>query len=374
MAKGIMLIGDPHLSQRIYSKRPEIEGDAFCLLDQAISIAIKEDYVPIFLGDQFDVNYPPVRSVDFWYQQISRLSAAGIKGYIIDGNHDPGLNTDSEERSWSCIHPNIIHIQPECGCNVKVGNKFITFNGFDYQPTIARSTELLTKCLAQNPDFIVMHQYPRQAISIEGAWDIDLEAIQLGVPVFCGHIHNNFEAPLSGGGKLYVVGSTHPRAIDQGSQKVYYVINEKMEVTKHNFHHRKILSYSVFNAADVPKYIATLKKDISAIKYPDDPLYHPIRKPIVSLKYDPTITGVIEKSETVCKDVAHLVETPKFQQVNLITNVTDEISAVNLQEIVVKSVTDKHAGHALVKLLDSPEEATDILDDYVKRISNAANT
>lgn len=369
MSKGIMLIGDAHLSQRIYSKRPEIEGDAFCLLEQVVGIAIAKDYVPVFLGDQFDINYPPVKCVDFWYQQMCRLAAAGIECYVIDGNHDPGLNTENEERSWSCIHPIVRHVQPDTLIKIRVGKKDVTFTGFDYQPTLARSADMLNKCLAQDPDFIIMHQFPKQSVAIEGAWDVDLEAVPIKVPVFCGHVHNNFETPLTAGGRLYIVGSTHPRAIDQGSQKYYYVVDEKKTIKKEELHHRKILAYSVFKQEDVPKYLKALKADIEAISYPDDPMYDAIRKPLVSLKYDPTITGVLEKSLTVCKDKAHLIETPKFQQVNLVTNVTDEISAVNLQEIVTKSVDDKKAGQALVKMLDSPDEVADILDDFVKVIN-----
>lgn len=367
---GVLIVGDAHLSQRLYSKRPEIEGDAFCGLGQIVDMCIEKGYVPVFLGDQFDVNYPPVRCVDFWYSQMEKLSGHGIQAHVIDGNHDPGSNTETEEKSWSCIHPSVVHIQPKNTYTFKLAKgKQVVLTGFDYQATLDRSMEMLKLCMAHGPHVnILMHQMPKQSTGggFDGAWDIDLD----GVPntVFCGHVHNAYSMPLAAGGTLHVVGSTHPRAIDQGSEKKCMLLNG-FGTEEVPLYFRKIFRYSVQTEKEVPAFLKKLVKDIGEHKPPEGVLYDPIRKPLVGLTYDPSIPGLFDKVTKLCTDKAHVVETPKFTQTALTLSPVDEVESVSLADIVVKSVDDKRAGKAIVKMLEEPSVFVDVLDDYVKHMT-----
>lgn len=362
---GVLIVGDAHLSQRMYSKRPEIEGDAFCALEQIVSLCIEKSYVPLFLGDQFDVNYPPVRCVDFWYSQMERLASAGISAHIIDGNHDPGSNTETDERSWSCIHPAVIHVQPGNVYTFKLAaGSPVKVTGFDYRPTVERSAEALKLCTDLGKDVnILMHQMPRQSVcGYDGAWDIDLDAVPN--QVFCGHVHNGYDMPLAAGGKLCVVGSTHPRAIDQGADKRCILLNGYgTEVIP--LHFRKIFRHSVQTEKDVPAFLKKIAKDIASCKYPDDKLYDVIRKPIIGVTYDPSIPALLDKVAKVCDGKAHVVETPKFVQAAIALSPVDDADGVSLADIVVKSVEDKRAGIAIVKMLEEPSISAEVLDEYV---------
>ena len=368
--KGLMVVGDPHLSQRMYSKRPEIEGDAFCLLKQVVDAAIAGQHDVIFLGDQFNVNYPPVNDVDIWYKEMERLSTSGCTPYIIDGNHDPGLNSEEAEKSWSCIHPSVIHINPaERFCA-----NGICFTGFDYQATMLKAQECLTRCLAHEDAFIVMHQFPKQytKIQIDGVADIDLELIKDKRDVFCGHIHDNFETPLVGGGRLYVVGSTHPRTKAEGSQKYYYLLTKAekgYKTEKIPLVHRQIYAHHVTNEEDLGTILKDIKDEIASKAIPADSQFDCIRKPLLAITYDPQIVGVMDSVKRVVDGNAHIFETPKFKhKTSLVSDVTSEVESVNLLDIVSKEVEDDQMRKAMVKLLDNPDEVEIIVQDYVKSL------
>ncbi len=368
--KGLMIVGDAHLSQRMYSKRPEIEGDSYCLLEQAVDAAIAGGHDVIFLGDQFNVNYPPIKDVDIWLHEMGRLIDHGCTPYIIDGNHDPGLNNDDEEKSWSCVESGVVHINPaERFCA-----NGICFTGFDYQATLARAQDQLAKCLVHSDALIVMHQFPKQytKIQIDGVADVDLTLIKDKRDVFCGHIHDNFETPLDGGGSLYVVGSTHPRTKAEGSQKYYYVLTKTetgYDTAKIPFVHRKIFAHHVIHEEDLPTILADIKKEILCEDIPKDAKFDRVRRPLLSITYDPQIVGVMDSVKRVVGDQAHIFEIPKFKyKTSLVTDVTSEVESVNLLEIVSSTVEDEHMRKAMLKLLDSPEDTEVIIQDYIKSL------
>jgi DNA repair exonuclease SbcCD nuclease subunit len=297
---------------------------------------------------------------------MERLSAAGIQAHIIDGNHDPGSSTDTQEKSWACIHPSVVHIQAENTYTFKVAKgKPVVLTGFDYQTTIEKATEKLKLCMAHGKDVnILMHQMPKQSVAGDfGAWDIDLDGVANAV--YCGHVHNSYSMPLAAGGTLLVVGSTHPRAIDQGSDKKCVLLTghgaEEVPLT-----FRRIFRYSIQTEKEVPSFLKKLLKDIDSCKMPADKLYDPIRKPIIGLTYDPAIPGLLDKVTKLCTDKAHVVETPKFAQTTLVMNEVSEADSVSLSDIVMKSVEDKRAGKAVVKMLEEPSVFSDVLDEYVK--------
>lgn len=88
IAKGILVVGDAHITSKKPSKRKEKNWMDVTLnkIKQIVEIAKKEDYIIVFLGDVFDT---PVEESEILKTQFIRiLSQAPHTSYTNVGNHD----------------------------------------------------------------------------------------------------------------------------------------------------------------------------------------------------------------------------------------------------------------------------------------------
>ena len=88
VAKGILVVGDAHITSQKPSKRKDKNWMTVTLnkIKQIVDIAIKEDYIIIFLGDVFDTS---VEESEVLKTQFLRLlSKAPHVSYTNVGNHD----------------------------------------------------------------------------------------------------------------------------------------------------------------------------------------------------------------------------------------------------------------------------------------------
>lgn len=366
----IAIFGDIHLNKRIWTKKQDITDDAVTSLIQATEICLKNGYHAVFLGDQFDTNYPPVEMVQAWYDSMSRFQKAGLKVFTIDGNHDPGQQkTDNQDqRSWTAVHPWVQHIDFQV-----VSFNGIKFVGYDFRP--ASTAAMITDHLnSVEVDFAFIHQFPKQygLINLEGVWDIDLDTVDQPVTVFCGHIHNNYEADLFNGGKLIVVGSTNPRSLPEGLQKYYYVIDSNKSVHKHELVYRKIYTFNFEDCKDQEAELAKLVKACNW-SYPSEEYLHPIAKPIVAIRYSSTDVELRAKLDTITSNV-HTFYMPQFNKKQVADSFDIAKKAISLSSYLSDTIADEKLKLLALRILDSPELADEYLTDYETQINQVATT
>ena len=360
----LAIFGDIHLTKRIWTKA-DILDDASTSLQQAVDICLENKYDAVFLGDQFDSNYPPVEMVQLWCNAVETLTSAGLNVYTIDGNHDPGQQRTEyqEERSWTKIHPKTIHID-----NKIVDCNGITVAGYDFRAASTAST-IVESIENSDADIYCMHQFPRQYkfIDVENAWDIDLDKLTKPKTIFCGHIHDNYEADLDGGGRLYVVGSTNPRSIAETAAKAYYVVDKaagKLKVVKKKLESRIIKVFNFHTTDDFDKEFEALEefcKPRKAMKYTA------ISKPIACIFYDALNSDLFQSIVGKTNDRVHIFWRPKFKHVALASSVVDR-SAVTLSDVICKVVEETDMKMTMLKLCNDPDLSEEYLDEYATTI------
>lgn len=379
MADKLAVFGDMHLAKRTWAKYTDICDDAELALTECVSHAIQNKADAVFLGDQFDVNYPSVAMVQVWMQQMDRLENSGLKAYIIDGNHDPGtqllVGDSSSDRSWSCLHPNVIHMQGELGQVYDVGG--LAFTGFDYLP-YTKTKDLVTSVCELAPDVAFIHQFPKQytTIQMDCVSDIDLDTCEKPINFFCGHIHTPFEGPLLHGGKLFVVGSTNPRSVAETTTKCWYLLSKDKKTKTVTIEKKPLFSRGVFRAVclhvdDLDTTLIQVKdfldKTPTSFKFAKNVLI-----PIVEVSYDTAIPDMSKKLTDVTAGRAHLFERPKFSSnnISLVKTASDAMQAVSLRDVVDKQVENEPMKKIMVQMINNPDDSSVLLDEYVKALKS----
>lgn len=217
-------LGDIHLAKLIWTKQPEINGDAFAGFRGFVDHAIRLHVPMVICGDLFDVPKPDSDLIEFFRHEMDRAAAAGVQCYGIQGNHD------KRHIPWYVAvsqHP--IHIGD--GVEVTIGG--IRCCGFDYalkDEIEARLADMTGR--PSRPQVLFLHQAVRQALKFDGAWNCDLDWVPDGIPLtIIGDIHHPLDLKTRTGTAHYT-GASHARAIDQVGPKTCMVINDDLTFTR----------------------------------------------------------------------------------------------------------------------------------------------
>lgn len=369
----LAIIGDIHLSKRTWTKKQDIVDDASVSLQWITNYCIEHRLDALFLGDQFDTNYPPVEMVQVWYSCMDRLDKAGLSIFTIDGNHDPGQQKTetSEARSWTKVHPSVKHIDNKC---FTYGTKKLA--GYDFRP-LSQVQEVIDRINEDKPDIVFMHQFPKQYgfENLDNVWDIDLDLIEHPCDVFCGHIHDPKVAQLNNGGCLYVVGSTNPRSISEIDGKVFYVLNsETGSLEKKTYPARKVRRFNFIQDSE-EAIAAELDKLRQFADEPfefADPILDPVKKGLAAITYDGKDVSTFTQVESICVTKLHTFYQPRFKKAVKLQDVESE--SVTLKQILSDTIKeDERVKRLSLRLLESPADLDDAVDSFINELQGEEN-
>lgn len=223
----ILCQGDLHLSQYIWTKYRDIEGDSQYGLTQFVDHGLrlfKEGKVShlFFLGDLFDSISPSTGIVQVVRSEIDRCKEAGLPVLFIDGNHD------KRPVPWlSAIHSWAKYVGD--GQPFEIQGQ--TLAALDF--TDIDSVEQWVRSLPEEVSTIFLHQQCRQYMDIPGIWDFDLDWVPQTVRrVIMGHVHDAWKFEYRAGCCAYYTGSTHMRAIDQSYDKSSLLLKADLSVER----------------------------------------------------------------------------------------------------------------------------------------------
>lgn len=168
-----IVTADTHLKPHTWVKRPEINGDQYRGLRQAVKVANDFD-VPLFiLGDVFDKMRPDSNSVAQFIEETSQLKH---QSYAIQGNHDKAYPP------WFSLSAKVTHFDRQVV--LLSGYKFI---GYDYRSVAELRRELLE--LPVGMDVVMLHQAWAE---IQGVgYDAKLSELLPGCLAISGDCHIN---------------------------------------------------------------------------------------------------------------------------------------------------------------------------------------
>jgi hypothetical protein len=228
----LVALGDIHLSDTIWRARPDISGDAILGLRNLVDTALSLKVPAVIVGDLFDTaSQQDPRCLAGFMHEMDRMRGAGLEVWGIQGNHD------KRPIPWYTLHPHVRHFGD--GEPVQIGG--LSCLGFDYnlqdgiRESLARLTQDITHMnLMGAPDVLFLHQFVKQSLQIEGAWNCDLEWIPPGIPVtVIGDIHQEQEFRFGNGQRAYYTGSGHPRSTAEFGPRSILVVNRDLTVWRH---------------------------------------------------------------------------------------------------------------------------------------------
>lgn len=306
----LLLQGDLHVTDHIWSTQRDITGDARQGYDQVIDLGIQlfesgRINAIMLLGDLFDTINPRTELIRHVRQGIERCQAASLPVYYIDGNHD------KRPTPWL----NAVHDWPQY---VGGGRPFqvvdggpqlcaLDYNVFDVVEGFCRE---LPEC-----DALFLHQQCRQYMDIAGAWDFDLGWLPDRVRrVVMGHVHDTWDYDMGGGRSAHYTGSTHMRAIDQLYDKSSLLLNADLSVARLPLRSRPATAIAIRMPAEIEAIHQWLESVVDPHLPPVIHLTHPIsladdvRSAIAVCERHPTNPLFIRKQVSDIDDIGQLVD------------------------------------------------------------------
>lgn len=205
------------LSHKAFAPK-QIEEATFSALERLVSICLREEARFLLLsGDLYDAKERSLRAKLFLHDQLFRLHQAGIKTFIVHGNHDP---LDGETGGLN-LPPSVFVFQShweEVELRDEAGRVYCRVQGISY-PTEMVSKNLTKFFRRQGPEFSVglLHtnvgghaghaNYAPCSLT-------DLSEAQLDYWAL-GHVHTRTEYSLSNGGLAVYPGNLQGRHINE---------------------------------------------------------------------------------------------------------------------------------------------------------------
>lgn len=237
-------LGDIHLDHVIWRRYRQISHDAFVAFASFVQVAITNKVPLVIVGDLFDSVDPDPELVRFFREQMDLCRDADCQVYAIQGNHD------KRPIPWYVA----LHQWPQhIGDGKPAVINGIRVLGFDYAP-LASIQDSLTTLSAEVSDaqVLFLHQAVRQALSIEGAWNCDLEWVPPSIPlIIMGDIHTQTDYRVRDGQAAHYTGSSHARDIGQIGPKSCCMVHRDLSVTRVPICYREIRKFIVANDADI---------------------------------------------------------------------------------------------------------------------------
>ena len=279
MPERILIASDLHLSEQIYSTRPEIVGDPYFGLDQVYKVAIDNqvEWVAL-LGDVFDTCSPTAQDVVQYQMFSNKLADQGIKLYYIEGQHDRSSHRNIETRKvgWCDVNDRAIHAH---GKVLQITDSIKAYC-MDWQHSDEIGWEL--QKIPQDCTWLFCHQAWKELLAAEARSDASFDLLPKHLTkVFTGDKHYHKQILINNDKTVvYSPGCTHIRKKNEPDQHaVYLITNGKPKSIP--IQSRIIRTFFL----DRPGLEETVEAELANIKKPEFVRPEPIHKPLLFIKH-----------------------------------------------------------------------------------------
>jgi hypothetical protein len=295
---------DLHLEDGAWSTRPGIYGDAYYSFAQIIDYCIAHSLPLILGGDVLEKKQNLARPIAKLCAGLSRMEAAGVPVYYIQGNHEYDRNAP-----WLSVHtwPQHIHQQ-----TVTINGAAVY--GLDWLP----KGEIQDAFAAVPPDtdILITHQVWKDFMGNVGRTECELTDVHHVQVVLAGDFHvtkvvesvNAQSKPI----KMLSPGSTAMQDMGEDQEKSFFVIAKQAGAVvfdRQMLKTRGALNYVVKDVDTLDQLCAgELMQEIARLaQAAQDNGAHPdVHKPLVKVKFDKQLPDAYLRITTTVGEAAHL--------------------------------------------------------------------
>lgn len=297
---------DLHLEDGAWSTRPGIYGDAYYSFDQIVDYCIEHRLPLILGGDVLEKKQNLARPIAKLCAGLSRMQAADIRVYYIQGNHEYDRNTP-----WLQVHPWPIHLHDS---GVQFGEAGIGVWGLDWLPK--GEIQAAFQAVPEDTDILITHQVWKDFMGNVGRTECELTEVHHVQTVLAGDFHvTKIVESVNAQGKpikMLSPGSTAMQDMGEDQEKSFFVIgadNGQIVFERQRLKTRGALNYVVKDIDALDQLCAgELVSEINRlVKLAHDNNYHPdIHKPLVKVKFDKQLPDAYLRITTAVGELAHL--------------------------------------------------------------------
>lgn len=297
---------DLHLEDGAWTTRPGIYGDAYYSFNQIINYCTEHRLPLILGGDVLEKKQNLARPVAKLCEGLSRMQAANLDVYYIQGNHEYDRNAP-----WLSVHHWSKHINKQ---TVTIGG--VRVYGLDWLPRGEIQTAFQE--VPADTNILITHQVWKDFMGDVGRTECELTDVHHVQTVLAGDFHVTTTAEsVNAQGlpiKMFSPGSTAMQDISEAPEKHFFVVCEddagKYTVAPKKLVTREFLSYKVHDQAQLDEICAgKLSRDIehatqtTAGKAGRDA---DICKPLVRIKFNKDLPDAYVRLTTTVGESAHL--------------------------------------------------------------------
>jgi hypothetical protein len=295
---------DLHLEDGAWSTRPGIYGDAYCSFAQIVDYCIEHKLPLILGGDVLEKKSNLARPVAKLCEGLSRMQAADVPVYYIQGNHEYDRNAP-----WLSVHPWPQHIHNQ---TVMIAGHPVY--GLDWLPR--GEIQAALKAVPSGTHVLVTHQVWEDLMKGLGRTECSITDVHNVSTILAGdfHVTTTVEGINADSLRTEMLspGSICMQDLGESPVKWFFVICQN---PRGGFHfERKALQtrpfakYTVTDQDYLDQLCAgALTDDIAALARTVPPgTHHDIRKPIVRIKFDKRLPDAFLRLTTAAGDSCHL--------------------------------------------------------------------
>lgn len=338
---------DWHLAPGAWKRAPEIRGDSYHGLDQAVALANKFGVPMLALGDLFDSPFPDGQSLYHARKAIESLYDNNF--YYVQGNHEySGTPVIGALSDWaSHIHRRRFRLGPlEC-------------YGLDYMPTQEMRAEFETN--GRQADVLLTHQAWRDLIP----WRLNglrFEEIPYSTTL-CGDFHRHDVIRYTGRngpGVFHSPGPLSLQALDENPQKQVFLLYDDLSVDSLPLKCRPLHSLIV----EDPDGLEAVVADAVRLCYHPTDLVEVIQRPIVRVRYADHLPEAAERLQAALGSAHLFLEAFKAEESVVVyaeSAPSSPFGGIALQSCLASILDPQSAAYRdTMRLLDAADPAAEI--------------
>lgn len=310
-----VVVTDAHTDKYVWRKRPEITGDSYFGLSQAINVAVQNNLPIIFGGDNVEcmpTDAPCSQTIHVLRKELSRIADAELAGYFIQGQHD-------DKYDW---------ITAVSDCVRNVDGQSFEIGGVKFAFMSYRRTPDLPPAIASvdpTADVLICHQVFKELF---GGSSSQLSVREFVEPklLISGDLHQFKQVRCKRKDRedLMVVspGATHARKADEPAEHYVVVVHDDLTVKKVKLRSRVRLTYSIADADDFDVLYESLPRSIEqayalAAEWRLPPA---LQTPLFMLSDTSDVSQVEYRVQQLLQGSAHLFYDPPALKVSQLPN------------------------------------------------------
>jgi hypothetical protein len=290
---------DLHLADGAWTSRPGIYGDSYYSLMQIVDYCLAHSLPLVIGGDVLDVKKNSARPVQHLCAQMSRMAAANLPVYYIQGQHELDRYV-----TWLSVHPWPTNVN-----KTQFTIAGVKLYGIDWLPR--GDIQEAFKEVPPDTDVLVCHQVWKDFMKNVGRPECHISDVHHVKYILSGDFHvTTIETSANAHGELAQLisaGSTCMQDISECPEKYFYVVTQeagKFVPSLQQLKTRRMRAYTVTDPATLDDLCAGgFLRDIQEML---GDLPAEINKPLIRVKFDKRIPDAYIRITTAINDSAHL--------------------------------------------------------------------